>query len=529
MAKIMKRTYFILFIMLVLFIVTFFRLFYLTVGSGYKKTATTQSTMTINVDLPRGTIFDRNGEHLSNNKMVKMAVLVATPQTATALYKYFEKDRADEISAELKKGKPIAVEVPHDFECDDAYVFICYDNDENKNTAIHLLGYLNSDGDAVCGIQKAYNNILYNQNSTSVVFQTDAVGGPLLGVKAEIKDNSNIYKTGITTTISRNIQEICDSEISKVKGAVAVIKSGTGEIIALSSSPTFAYNNISEALNSDDSPFMNRTVSQYNLGSIFKVCVVAAALESGVSPNKSYSCDGKIDLNGNVFMCHKKEGHGTLNMENALSASCNCYFINLARDIGAESVCQMAKKMGFDKSFTLYKEYDVDGGVITSLKKLENLSALANFSIGQGDLMATPLTMALAYGAISSGGVYYPPVLVTAEKDKNNNTKYYPAEKGVRIMSGKTADILMKMMYKTVEEGTGKSGKPDNVSAAGKTATAETGMINKNGQKINQAWFVGATNINNPEYVIAVLVEDGETGSVSAAPIFKRIVDRIYK
>ncbi len=529
MAKIMKRTYFILFVIMLLLMGAFFRLFYLSVGSGYKKTATTQSTMTIDVDLPRGTIFDRNGEHLSNNKMVKMAVLIATPQTVTAVYKYFDKTRADEISNELKKGKPIAVEVPYDFECDDAYVFICYNEDAIKNTAIHLLGYLNSDGEAVCGIQKAYNDILYNKNPTSVVFQTDAVGAPLLGVKANVKDYSNIYNTGISTTIDRNIQEICDSEISKVKGAVAVIKSGTGEIIALSSSPSFAYNNISAALNDENSPFMNRALSKYNLGSIFKVCISAAALENGIQSTKAYTCNGKVDCDGNIFSCHKKEGHGTINMEEALSASCNCYFINLAKDIGADKVYDMAKKMGFDNTFTLYKDYDVDGGTITSFEKLENLSALANFSIGQGDLLSTPLNVALAYGAISSGGVYYPPIFVTAKNDKSGNTEYYPAEKGERIISAKTVDILMKMMYKTVEEGTGKNGKPSNVSAAGKTATAETGMLNKNGQKINQTWFVGATNINNPEYVIAVLVEDGETGSVSAAPIFKRIVDRIYK
>ncbi len=529
MVKIMKRSYFILFIIMLLFLVSFFRLFYLAVGSGYKETATTQSTMTINVDLPRGTVFDRNGEHLSNNKIVKKAVLIATPKTLTVLYKYFEKDRADEISNELKKGKPIAVEVPHDFKCDDAYIFICYNEDEIKNTAIHLIGYLNSDGEAVCGIEKAYNHILYNQNTTSVVFQTDAVGGPLLGVKANVKDYSNIYKTGIVTTIDRNIQEICDSEISGVKGAVAVIKSGTGEIIALSSSPSFSYDNISAALNDENSPFMNRALSQYNLGSIFKVCVAAAALESGINISKTYTCNGKVKCDGNVFMCHKKEGHGTLNMEGALSLSCNCYFINLSRDVGAEAVYNMAKKMGFDKSVTLYKDYDVKGGTITAMDKLENLSALANFSIGQGDLLATPLNIALAYGAISSGGVYYPPILVTAEKDNNGNTKYIPAEKGVRIMSGKTADTLMKMMYKTVEEGTGTAAKPNNISAAGKTATAETGIINKSGKKINQTWFVGTTNINNPEYIIAVLVEDGVSGSISAAPIFKRIVDRMYK
>ncbi|MBR4283070.1 MAG: penicillin-binding protein 2 [Clostridia bacterium] len=529
MAKIMKRTYFILFILFMLFIGAFFRLFYLSVGSGYKETATTQATLTVKVDLPRGTIFDRNGEHLTNNKMKKMGVLIATPQTVTAVYKYFEKSRADEISNQLKKGKPITVELPYDFECDDAYIFLCYDEDEIKNTAIHLLGYLNSDGDAVCGIEKAYNNILHNQNHTSVVFQTDAVGAPLLGVRATVNDHSNIYKSGVTTTIDRNIQEICDSEISGVNGAVVVIKSGTGEILALSSSPSFSYNNISAALNSENSPFMNRALSQYNLGSIFKVCVAAAALESGVSNTKTYTCNGKVDCDGNVFMCHKKEGHGTLNMQTALSVSCNCYFINLAKDVGAQNVYNMAKNMGFDHTITLYNEYEVEGGTVTSIKKLSNLSALANFSIGQGDLLATPLTIALAYGAISSGGVYYPPILVTAQKDKNQNTKYYPAEKGERIMSGKTADVLMKMMYNTVEQGTGTGAKPNNVSAAGKTATAETGMKNKNGQKINQTWFVGATNINNPEYVIAVLVEDGISGSTSAAPIFKNIVDRIYK
>lgn len=529
MVKIMKRTYFILFIITILLVVAFFRLFYIAVGSGYQKTATTQSTMTVRVTLPRGTVFDRNGEHLTNNKMKMYGVLIATPKTVTAVYKYFEKSRADEISNLLKEGKPIAVQVPFDFSCEDSYLFVCYGDDEIKNTAIHLLGYLNSDGEAVCGLQKAYNDTLYNPNPISVTFQTDALGGALLGVEANIGDHTDVYKSGIVTTIDRNIQEICDSEISKVKGAVAVIKSGTGEVIALSSSPGFSYDDISAALDDEDSPFMNRALSQYNLGSIFKVCIAAAALEKGIPITKTYNCSGSEECDGNLFMCHKKEGHGRLNMEEALSASCNCYFINLARDTGHQMVYDMAKKMGIDKDCLLYKDCEIKGGNITSPEKLKIPSALANFSIGQGDLLSTPLNIALAYGAISNGGVYHPPILVTAEKNKNGTTKYHPAEKGVRIMSGETSAALMRMMYKTVEAGTGKNGRPSRVSAAGKTATAETGMINSEGKSINQTWFAGAVPADNPEYVIVVLLEDGVTGSLSAAPVFKRIVDRIYK
>lgn len=528
MTKIINRTYFSLFMILLMMVGAFFRLFYIAVGKSYSEVAATQSTLTVTADLPRGTVFDRNNQHLSNNKTVKKAVLTATPKTLTAVYKYFKKTRADEISELLKEGSPIAVEVPNNFECEDAYVFTCYEDDATKNTAVHLLGYLNSDGQGVSGLQQAYNDILYNDKPTVVKFQTDAIGGALLGVGAQIKDNSDIYNRGVFTTLNRVIQEICDRQISTVKGAVAVIKSGTGEIIAMSSSPSFSIDNLSDVLNNPDSPFLNRALEQYNLGSVFKVCIVAAALENGITPDKTYHCNGKVKIGENTFYCHDKEGHGNLNMEDALSKSCNSYFINLAADTGEKKVYDMALKMGFNETFSIYNTHSMKSGLLPDRKTLINPAALANFAIGQGELMATPLTVALMMGSVANGGVYFPPFLITAAKDSKGQIQHFSAQKGRRIMSKNTADIIMNMMKKAVESGTGIGAKPKNVIAAGKTATAETGIINQKGQSVNQTWFVGAVPANKPEYVIAVLAEDGETGSVTAAPVFKRICDEIY-
>ena len=109
--------------------------------------------------------------------------------------------------------------------------------------------------------------------------------------------------------------------------------------------PSFSPKNLSAALDNADSPFLNRGLLSYNLGSIFKICVAAAALESGISPEEKYFCSGSVDC-GNVFCCHKEDGHGEIDMSEAFAKSCNTYFINLAEKVGAESIFDFAQKAG---------------------------------------------------------------------------------------------------------------------------------------------------------------------------------------
>ena len=135
-------------------------------------------------------------------------------------------------------------------------------------------------------------------------------------------------------TVDRDIQKLCESALGKFdidSGAVVVLDSATSEIRAMASTPSFDRNAPEKSLNDSSSPFLNRAITPYSVGSVFKAVVACAALENGISTSYSIVCNGKYDLNGEIsFGCFKKTGHGNMNMYSAMAESCNPYFISLA-------------------------------------------------------------------------------------------------------------------------------------------------------------------------------------------------------
>ena len=162
---------------------------------------------------------------------------------------------------------------------------------------------------------------------------------------------------------------------------------------------------------------------------------------------------------------------------------------------------------------------------IDDLKR--NPAALANFSFGQGQVMTTPLQIASMVQCIANGGKRYVPSLIKRTVDKNGKACEYESGAAVNVMSEKSADMLKKCMMATVEYGTGKSAKPNNGICGGKTATAQTGKYDEKGAEYLQAWFAGFIECENGSYSIAVMAENGVTGGVSAAPVFREIANGI--
>ena len=217
-----------------------------------------------------------------------------------------------------------------------------------------------------------------------------------------------------------------------------------------------------------------------------------------------------------------------MNMRQALEQSCNTYFIQLANQIGAEKVYEMAVLLGFGKETVLASGLVSKAGKLPDLSNLKSSSAaLANFSIGQGDFLATPLQIAAMTAAVANGGAAPRPALTLGIRDADGSVRFDEPSTAVRAMSRSTAEQLAKMMVAVVASGTGNAAAPETGGAGGKTATAETGWKAEDGSAVLQAWFTGFYPAENPQYIITVLAEDGKSGSTTAAPVFKHIADGI--
>ncbi len=399
---------------------------------------------------------------------------------------------------------------------------------DKNQLASHIIGYT-SDNVGMYGLEKAYNDLLRSDHSeNSVSLGVDALGNVLGGIEADISYAGTV-KSGIITTLDRNIQLICEDSAKKHgidKGAIIVMDTVSGEIKAAVSCPEFNTEDIYSSLNDEASPFIDRTFSAYSVGSIFKLVTAAAALEQGISPEYSYTCTGSVNVNGQVFNCHKWGGHGEIDMSTAMAESCNTYFIALSEYIDKEKYIETASSLGFGSPYELCSGIASASGNLQSVADIEVPAERANMSFGQGKLTATPFQICRMTSAIANDGIICEPSLIKGIIDKNGEIKYSPVLQSKRVLSYKTARTLKWFMQKTVRAANSLS-EPDNTSAGGKTSTAQTGRYDSSGNEIMNCWFTGYFPAYSPRYTVTILSEGGISGNKKAGPVFKEIADKI--
>lgn len=426
----------------------------------------------------------------------------------------------------LYEGQPVACEVTADFEADGSAVFKVPQRYSDIQSAAHVIGYLNGTGQGASGLELGYESLLGGYQTISVTYTVDASGRVLTGETPQISGDTEAASAVITTIDSR-LQQIVEQVAGEniEKGAVVLSEVGTGKIRAMCSLPQFAPADISASLDSGDGPFVNRAISAYNVGSVFKLCVCAAALEGGVD-DCIYNCVGSLQVGGNTFNCHNRNGHGRQDILAALSNSCNPYFVTLAGLVGGNDLIDMCFQFRFGRSKALADGIFTASGVLPERSEVvSGAAALANLSFGQGELMLTPVDINSMTETIAAGGVYHSPSLVEYTVDKSGGRDDFAVSSAV-VVSEQTAADLRTMMCEVVAGGTGRAAQPESCAAGGKTATAETGWV-QNGKVITNSWFTGFFPAEQPKYALTVLVEDGVSGSADCAPVFKQIADMI--
>lgn len=520
-------------IRIIVLVGTFFLIFTLLCFNYYRiavkrdhvQTARTNSQFTVIAGNSEGTIYDRNMKPIVNSQKKHIAVAVPSflDRNSTAEFAVDKKQFIEDFD----KGLPFTFECKSDTpDSDGLTVFEIPERYSENQPAQHVVGYL-SQGEGVAGIEYAYNKILRNDyGENSVTYTTDGFGQILIGDGKKII-RSNAEKSGAVTTIDLDIQKICEDAGKDIeKGAVVVADVKTGELLAMASFPAYSVDDMEKAIDDDRSPLINRALYSYSVGSVFKLVTAAQAIDNRFS-GYVYNCTGQADVEGKIFNCHKTDGHGLQTLSDAITNSCNTYFISLSRVIDIKDFRELAFNLGFGREIHLCSGMTASGGVLPTVKELMIPAELANFSFGQGKLSATPLQITQLTCAIANDGKM--PVLrlikgmtVDGEEIMGGKSAQYS-----QVLEKDTANQLKDMMISAVEENENSNAKTKYTTVGAKTSTAQTGRTDKKGEELCHAWITGFFPSDNPQYAVTVLVEDGGYGNDVSAPIFREIADNI--
>lgn len=507
--------------------------------------ASNQSFYNINIAKARGKIFDCKKKSLTNIEYNTVACIIPSISVKEELKSAFDNETVEQILKDHSDSKPFIIPVDENASeklknskyIDIFKVPIRYGHDQILK---HVIGYIDSNG-GVCGIEKVFNDYLENEDcKLSIRYKVNALNQFLPGGEKIIDDNLYLQNRGVVLTIDSQIQKIVEEASRKYlkKGAVVIAEAPTCKIRALASFPEFSYEDLSKDLKNQDCPFLNRAFAAYNVGSTFKLVTAIAALENGIEKDTRYNCKGYITVGDSKFNCYNKIAHKELDMCRATALSCNGYFVMLSELMESNVILDMAYKLGFNKTINFSenlsdKSFSPAQGRLPYLRSLDNPKTLANFSFGQGSLLATPIQIVGLINSIASGGIYNEPRLIEGLTDQKLDFIKKPKEdiKNVKVYSKETAENIKEFMRASAQIGTSQKGSSQEIPIAAKTATAQTG-IKINGRNVLQAWFSGIFPLDrnpNNSYSMVILSEDGQGGANSCGPLFKEIVENMQK
>ncbi len=528
-----KRSVILFGILMLFFCAAFFSLDYISNKEKLNDAALSQQSYKLKITDVRGTIYDCRNIPFVNSQKKLIAAVIPCIESLTALTPAVQESQKADLYKKCSKSTPFIIEVSQKVDSPYVKIFEIPVRYAGVTLASHIIGYLSGEKQGVSGIEKIYNDYLSGDNHEIFVkYNIDAAGKILPGKKELTEDKSYLKSKGVVLNIDSRIQALTEEVANKYisRGAVMVVEVPNCEIRACASFPGFLPNNVQESLSDKNSPLLNRIMCSFNLGSIFKLVTSSAALEKGISENTLYNCQGINEVEDTSFKCFNGKKHELVNMEQALAHSCNGYFIELIKKMPQDALLNMAKKFRLGSGNTLAPDMVSSNGVLPSADNLKNIKTLANFSFGQGKLMATPIQVAGIINTIASGGIYSNPKLVKGLVDESmrflKKDKNTVKDEKERIISENTAAKLKSHMKASIDYGTSQRGKPEKMEAASKTSTAQTGII-EDGKKIEQSWFAGFFPYDRPKYSVVILSEAGLGGGESCGPVFKEIADRI--
>ncbi len=425
--------------------------------------------------------------------------------------------------------------------------------------AAHLLGYVgevsaeelnspefskNRPGDLVgkYGLERSYNDWLSGENGRRPII-VDSLGKTL----KELDESPPREGSRLALTLDLELQQAAEEALAGATGAVVALNPKNGELLAMASSPVFDPNQFARRLSASqwqeitqdlDHPLQNRVIqSRFSPGSIFKLVTALAALEQGlITPSSTVTCNGSIRLYNHTFRCWswRTGGHGTLDLVEAIQHSCNIYFYLLGQKLGIDELSRFSKLVGLGRATRIQLEGEVDGLVPSKEWKVKNRGErwypgeTISVSIGQGPILVTPLQLARMMGVLATGRMPDLKILADSDPPRVDELHFEPEH----------IDAVREGMWRVVNrQGTGRAARVEGFDVCGKTGTVQRisartrqRLAPEQAEKFSpDAWFVGFAPRNEPEIVVAVLIEGGGSGSEAAAPVAGRVLDFFHR
>ena len=406
------------------------------------------------------------------------------------------------------------------------------------------------------GLEKSFEQKLIGSNSVER-YEVNAYGRRISQLAFQKGDKGETIKL----TIDTKIQELTNELLKEKAGSICVMDIFTGAIIAMHSSPSFDPNSFVFGISQDEwqlirnnpmKPLVNKSLSgNYSPGSTIKPIVALSALENEIiKPDFTVQCKGHknpLELYGQTYHCWKKEGHGFVNLREAMKQSCDTYFYEVARRLGVDRLSVTAKKFGLGQK--VFKDvFDNEkNGLVPNTEWKKNalgrnwvLGETIITGIGQGFIQTTPIQLCLMTAQIANGGYKIYPKIV-ANDDNQYADKFTPLYKKSRNIK-----IVQDAMFSSTNEvrGTSYRSRLDDPKYrfAGKTGTSQVKKITERDRELDlktfeipyeerdHALYVAFGPYKSPRYALSIIIEHGGSGGTVAAPLakelFKMIVDR---
>lgn len=568
----------------VVFALLLLRLWYLQVLEGrYYATLSASNRLRLrSVEAPRGFILDRSGEVIVQNRpsfdvYVIPAAVPDFDEAAHAIGAVLGQT-PEEIVAKIRGGRA------HPYQP----VLLAQEVNERTMVAIeerktdlpgvnlhvrplrsyidggiaaHLVGYVSEvnqeqlqqeayqdfrPGDTVgqAGVEQRLDSFVRGIDGWEEV-ETDA-RGRLVRLMDRLEPQSGF---NLVLTLDKKLQMAAEKAFAGKRGSVVAMNPQTGEILVWVSRPAFDPNRFAqrlsreaweEVVNDPTHPLQNRPMqAQYPPGSVFKLVVMAAGLETGaVTPETVFNCPGYFKLGRTTFDDWKEGGHGEQDLMQAITHSCNVYFYQAARKVGIDALVTVAREFGLGQKTGMGLGDEAEGLIPSPAWKREVLGEpwypgdTVITGIGQGMILVTPLQMVTMVAAIANGGTIYRPWVVKRVRSWGGEVVAAYGPEPVRKVNlrPRVLELVRQGMLRVVEEGTGRVARIRGIQVAGKTGTAQ--VVKKEahgpGKTEDHAWFVAFAPYENPEIAIAVIAENAGKGSSAAGPVARAVLEAAF-
>ena len=535
----LKRTKIMGVMITIIFLGLILRLYYLQFIRAEELTsgALNQRGKEIFISPKRGIIYDRNNISLTNTEKVPTLIvqkqqLLDDKELYNQVQNHTILSLRDFYNRVNSNENLLTIPMDKEFVLNDTkknlFLIDIINRYSQDNLLSHVIGYINkSDNRGESGIEKVFDEYLNIDALDSFIIEYDKSRRMILDGTYNVNQDWDPYNpSGVKLTIDKAIQEFVEKIIDEegLKGSIIVAEVNTSNILAMVSRPNFDQDHIQMYFNDENMALYNKAIQVgYPPGSIFKIVVLLTALELDPSLIKDqYFCKGYHEINGIRINCNGK--HGYISLEEGFAKSCNSVFIQLAQDIGTKEIINMARLLGFGEKVNIGLIEETAG----NLPRDNELygAAVGNIAIGQGNIEVTPLQITNMMMTIVNKGIYKPLNIIKGITNQEGTIlKHYNRENERRVISEEGSMEALNMLREVVESGTGRFIELEELGGSGgKTGSAE-GILNQ--KNTIHGWFTGFFPYENPEYVITVLIEDADSGSRTAAPIFEKTIKGI--